>query len=264
VDNFSLNDLSWWYVAALILLVWVIRLLKGLVDIYAHPYLARLGWRRIKAPPKCVQALFDGYAKNFDEHLLRELEYAAPNLISGALNEHLAQYPHAPRRALDLGCGTGICGVLLKPRVQRLIGVDLSQAMLREAEKRGVYDALYEADMLLFLRRQRDIFDLITAADVLVYLGDLKALMQAVAAALTAEGVFIFTTEELSEPGYKLMATGCFGHHPDYIATTSLACGLLLESQTSVTLRLQSGDPVRGHVHVLRNGVWSTFQSSKR
>ncbi len=248
----SLSELSWWYVAALILLVWVIRQLKGLVDIYAHPHLARFGWQRRRAPRKYVQALFDGYADHFDDHLLRKLAYAAPNLVSAALNEHLARHPQPLGQALDLGCGTGICGVLLKNRVQWMIGVDLSRAMLREAAKRLAYDGLYETDMLAFLRRQRSDFDLIIAADVLVYTGDLEDLMQAVAAALRPGGAFIFTTERLNETGYRLMTTGRFAHHPEYIAVTSRARGLQVEYQTEATLRMQSDHPVTGHVHILR------------
>ena len=44
------------------------------------------------------------------------------------------------RTALDLGCGTGLCGPLVKPRVERLDGVDLSGAMLDRARATGVYD----------------------------------------------------------------------------------------------------------------------------
>ena len=36
-------------------------------------------------------------------------------------------------RVLDAGCGTGLCGPLLRPYAKRLVGVDLSSGMLERA-----------------------------------------------------------------------------------------------------------------------------------
>jgi len=245
------GELSWWSISGAVLLALLVWQLKVVIDIYAHPLLARLGWKRRRAPRRYVRALFDCYARDFDRHLLHDLEYEGANLLSSALNDDLARHPRPIERALDLGCGTGICGVLLKPRVKWLAGVDLSQEMIRAAATRKAYDALYVADIEEFLRYQRSAFDLITAADVLVYFGDLRTLLASTARALIPEGVFIFTTEALAEGDYLLLPTGRFGHHPGYVASTARDCGLLVQSQDPVTLRRQADLPVAGHLHVL-------------
>jgi len=48
---------------------------------------------------------------------------------------------------LDLGCGTGRIGRLLRRRGDYLVGVDLSQAMLDRAALQGGYDLLIHADL---------------------------------------------------------------------------------------------------------------------
>ena len=42
----------------------------------------------------------------------------------------------------DAGAGTGQCGEQMRPLVNRLVGADLSAAMLAKAQERGVYDAV--------------------------------------------------------------------------------------------------------------------------
>ena len=55
------------------------------------------------------------------------------------------------RSALDLGCGTGLCGPLVRPMVDRLTGVDLSARMIEKARSLGVYDRLEQGDIVEFL-----------------------------------------------------------------------------------------------------------------
>ena len=43
---------------------------------------------------------------------------------------------------LDLGCGTGLGGAAFRPFVDRLVGVDLSPAMIAQAAAKGLYDRL--------------------------------------------------------------------------------------------------------------------------
>ena len=64
-------------------------------------YLASLEGREApSAPPRqYVEALFDGYAAQFDEQLLRLLNYQAPN----RLTQRLARLERRFQRALDLG-----------------------------------------------------------------------------------------------------------------------------------------------------------------
>ena len=215
----------------------------------------RLGLGRQRPPRRYVRALFDGYADHYDQHLLVELRYAGANLVSEALNQALRTHPQPIARALDLGCGTGSLGVLLRGRVGHLSGLDLSAEMLDQARRRGVYDALFQGDLLAPLPDRDQGYDLLTAADVLVYVGGLGPLLGLLAGALRPDGLLIFTTEALDRPGFRLLPTGRFAHHPDHVAECAVASGLRLEAQRGATLRYQNEVPVPGHVHTLRRHV---------
>ncbi len=81
-------------------------------------------------------------------------------------------------RALDLGCGTGLAGAVFAPRVDSLVGVDLSAAMVEQARRTGRYNHLHVSDVLEFLAREGDgCADLVIAADVLPYCSDLAPLI---------------------------------------------------------------------------------------
>jgi len=76
-----------WLVAIWLFLSWR---LVALVAGNTHLLLARLGWRPRRAPAGYVRALFDDYAGRFDEHLMVDLAYHAPNLVRGLVGERLA------------------------------------------------------------------------------------------------------------------------------------------------------------------------------
>jgi predicted TPR repeat methyltransferase len=115
------------------------------------PRLAQLrGETPAALPAGYVAALFDDYAPRFDRHLTEELGYAAPALILAALDRVAPGRRFA--RALDLGCGTGLMGAAIRRRVDWFAGVDLSAAMVAEADKRGIYDTLSVGDVVDALR----------------------------------------------------------------------------------------------------------------
>jgi predicted TPR repeat methyltransferase len=148
------------------------------------------------APPAYVQALFDDYADGFDEHLVDVLGYQAHRQLVTPLAGLQAQ---AFASALDLGCGTGLCGPLLRPIVRRLTGLDLSQAMLDQAAARGVYDRLLKADLVDYLQSTTDHHDLVVSADVFIYVGELDAVFAGVARVLRPGGVFCFSVEQAED-----------------------------------------------------------------
>ena len=252
VNAVGMQPLAW--ALAALLAVALGFAVRKLLRVIGHLPLARLGWRGRRAPREYVRALFDGYAGHYDRHLLVDLDYQAANRVSSALGDHLASGAAPPGRALDLGCGTGLLGVLIAPRVGYLAGVDLSPKMLRGAARRRVYDELFQADVVDFLRRPQQAYDLVTAADMLVYLGELGTLMEAIVSRLNPGGVFICTTEYQPEPGYRLRRTGRFAHHPAYLRDVARAAGMVVVSQAEVVLRTQRDAPVVGHVHVLAKG----------
>ena len=65
-----------------------------------------------------------------------QLSYRAPQLIAAALGR-VVPAAAGDLAIIDVGCGTGLCGPLLKPYASRLVGVDLSSKMLDAARLRG-------------------------------------------------------------------------------------------------------------------------------
>ncbi|HET8746671.1 MAG TPA: tetratricopeptide repeat protein, partial [Ramlibacter sp.] len=145
-----------------------------------------------RPPVQYVEALFDGYAAQFDEHLVQTLRYDAPRVLT----ERLAASGQRWRHALDLGCGTGLCGPFLRAMADRVTGVDLSTRMLEKAGALGLYDALVQGDVVDFLAQSQDVFDLVVAADVFIYVGAVDEVFRLLAQRMPGGGSFCFTVEE--------------------------------------------------------------------
>jgi predicted TPR repeat methyltransferase len=145
------------------------------------------------APRAYVQELFDDYAERFEQHLVGALHYRGHRVLVEMLQR--ATTGRRVQRALDLGCGTGLCGPLLKAFAAHVDGVDLSAQMLARAQARQVYDQLVTADITEHLQGTDARYDLVNAADVFTYIGDLTAVFGAVQRVLQPGGVFGFSVE---------------------------------------------------------------------
>jgi predicted TPR repeat methyltransferase len=208
--------------------------------------LARLGRAEIAAAPQAyVAALFDAYADDFDAALTSRLDYRAPALIASALSG--MQF----RRALDLGCGTGLCGAALRAQVEHLEGVDLSPPMIEQARKKGIYNKLDCASIETRLARD-GIFDLIVAGDVFSYIGDLGPTLAAVAARLNPEGFCAFTVEAADGDGWRIAESLRFGHSGTYVERVARRCALEIIAIGKSVLRLDRGAPIDGLIVTLR------------
>lgn len=116
-------------------------------------------------PPEIVAKLFDGYADHFDDNLTNKLHYRTPAKLMDTIlqqappahQQHTDATPPQQQQqqrfahCVDLGCGTGLMGPLLRPHTQRLVGVDLSQGMVAKAKERGCYDALAVDELVQYL-----------------------------------------------------------------------------------------------------------------
>jgi predicted TPR repeat methyltransferase len=196
-----------------------------------------------------VVRLFDRFAEDFDGSLER-LDYCAPQRIREAIRGAGIE-PEASMTILDAGCGTGLCGPLLKPFAKWLVGVDLSTAMLERAEKRGVYDELVAGELTAFFARQADRFDLIAAADTFNYFGALGRPLKAARGSLRSGGRLVFTLEHDSQGNaddrpFRLASHGRYCHSEAYLRRQLGAVRLELHSLASTTLRTEGGSPVEG------------------
>lgn len=202
-----------------------------------------------RASDAFIETTFDSFAASFDSKLA-SLAYRAPALVAEML-AHAGVEASRSLDVLDAGCGTGLCGPLVAPYARRLVGVDLSDAMLARACARNVYDDLAKGELTRYLQESRKSFDVIVSADTLVYFGSLEAVAVAAANALRPGGVLIFTVEELSEAesdeGYVLSPNGRYRHAPGYLERVLADAGLQPEIAPA-ELRLEAGEPVAGLV----------------
>jgi predicted TPR repeat methyltransferase len=155
---------------------------------------------------------------------------------------------------LELGCGTGLCGPLLRPMAATLTGVDISPAMIEKARARDVYDRLEAGELLEFLRQTGRSFDLVVAADVLIYWGDLAQIFEAVAASLRPEGLFAFSVE--SGPGDRFQfnkKTHRFTHSQPYLKSMAAMFGFKEKSVEQIVIRTEAAQPVHGSLVVLQS-----------
>ncbi len=200
-----------------------------------------------KAPEAYICRLFDYYAPHFDDSLAH-LQYRAPELIADRLARSIAH--KGGLDILDAGCGTGLCAALLGPFAARLVGVDLSAGMLREAAKRELYDELVEGELGAYMAAHPASFDVIVCCDTLVYHGRLEDAVAAAAAALRPGGRLLFTLEQLTDDKdnspYRLAPTGRFCHSSAYVRATLAKAGLVDITTDPITPRLECGEPVHG------------------
>jgi len=220
-----------------------------------------------RAADAYLRSVFDGYADSFDSHLLDTLGYRAPGLVAAALAAPRAGSPAIDRpvaTAVDLGCGTGLLGPLLRPLARHLAGVDLSAPMLEKARARGVYDRLDTAELGAWLAGFEAAWDLAAAADVLVYFGDLRPVLAVLARALCPGGRAAFTVERAAA-GVTIAAHGRFQHGADHVRAAAAAAGLEVPTLDAAVLRQEGGRPVEGLVAVLvRPRGRSAGQSARR
>jgi predicted TPR repeat methyltransferase len=148
---------------------------------------------------------------------------------------------------LDLGCGTGLCGPLLRPLAQRLLGVDLSAGMLQRAQARGCYDELVQADVAEHLHTLVGPVDVVVAADVFIYIGDLQAVWAGVRRVLAPGGWLALSVEEASEAAdFELRPSSRYAQSARYLQRLAAAQGLVLRHEERGLLRQDQGQDVLG------------------
>ena len=204
-----------------------------------------------RASDSYVRSVFDDFAESFDRSL-QLLRYQAPRLLYEAVCSALPRSEALD--ILDLGCGTGLCGPLLRPMARHLVGVDLSPKMLSLAAARGVYDQLNCAELTEWLATCRT-FDLVMAADVLCYFGDLELALARVRGILTPGGCFACSLEaapEGSSQPFVLRPHGRYQHQRAYIEHSLARAGLPTVRISQAVLRYERKEPVTGHLVVAR------------
>lgn len=220
----------------------------------AKHMLSALNAENIKtAPQEYVQKLFDQYATYYDQHVKQTLKYNVPQLLREHVNKFITHFT-TQQNILDLGCGTGICGVYFRDLARFLVGVDLSSAMLEQASILGAYDALCCCDILESIPGQaQEYFELVLAADVFVYIGELDVIFSNINSCLKNNGLLAFSVEEhLNSDSYKVQTSGRFAHSQQYILELANKYNFHIEVNEEITPRIQNGESVKGRLFILR------------
>ncbi|MBL8835429.1 MAG: tetratricopeptide repeat protein [Alphaproteobacteria bacterium] len=199
-----------------------------------------------------VRNLFDGYAPRFEQHLLETLQYRGHTLLREAVDA-LGREGAARTDVLDLGCGTGLAGAAFRSIARRLVGVDLSPAMIEHARARQIYDELVVGDIDTALAGATGAYGIVVAADVFNYVGALDGVIPAMYRALEPGGIAAFTIE--SDPGgppYRLLPSRRFAQNPDHVDALARACGFDVAARHDVVKRIEAGAPIAAALFALR------------
>lgn len=216
----------------------------------ARAYLAQLGAGGGALTSGYVAALFDDYAPRFDAHLTAALDYRAPEMLVEAICEVAGG--RAFRRALDLGCGTGLMARALGARVGEILGVDLSGRMLDIARGTGLYSRLDAADCTDWLTAEaRECADLVIAADVFCYMENLEPVFAQAHRVLEKSGLFAFTIQTNTDPGVRVGDDLRVHHSPAFVRDLAEQSGFALRLERAISARKDRGQPVPGAVYVL-------------
>ena len=209
----------------------------------------------VPAPPReYVSQLFDNYAAHFDRHLTTTLGYAIPQHLRNALELFVEPKQGVFRNAIDLGCGTGLAGSAIRDLCTRLTGIDLSPAMLAEADAKQVYDTLRQDDLHEALAMSRDTYDLVVATDVMIYMGALEQVFARVRERIVPGGYFCFSLEtDHGTATYRLRRTARYGHNPLYTQELAHRHRFLGRLSLPVIVRKEGSTCIAGELIILQS-----------
>ena len=211
-----------------------------------------------KAPSSYVATLFDQHALAFEAILVHTLGYDIPEKIYQKLQEN-SQGKF--ERMLDLGCGTGLSGMINQNQCQHITGVDLSEKMIEKAFEKDCYDELYVAEIANFLKNSNQAkWDLIIATDVLPYFGCLEEFFEGVNKNSCDGGIFAFSSELLIDSDsngkpYMVNSSCRYVHTESYLLNSLSNHDFTCIDIQPTIIREEEGIAVQGHLVIAKKGV---------
>jgi predicted TPR repeat methyltransferase len=223
-----------------------------------HPVATHLmaAYRGQQVPDQCtgpyIELTFDAFANSF-ENVLARLKYCGPQLVQDYLSTN--NFLVTSLKVLDLGCGTGLVGEVLKPYARELVGVDLSQAMLDRAAAKQIYHQLHKSDITNFLLSCHEHYDFVICMDTFTYVGRLDGVLALIFQKLRPGGILLFSTEKMvgvNESAYQLNISGRYSHNHYHLTSLLGDTGFMLAKIHDVTIRMESGCPIEGQFYCVR------------
>ena len=206
-------------------------------------------------PPGYVSQLFDEYAAHFDHDLVHRLGYRVPSLLADMLTVRIGP-GQGELVIVDLGCGTGLSGEIIRPWAGHLTGVDLSANMVAEAQKKGCYDRLVVEDVVSFLQQwPGPPIDLLVAADVLAYMGNLEPLFNAASPCVSSGGLFCFSIEREEGRDWQQRPSGRYGHDHAYLDRLAREHGWEILDSRTAEIRREGDRWLKGGLYLLQRSA---------
>ena len=214
-----------------------------------HMLAALTGEITTTSPRDYVKGLFDNYSTKFESSLVGDLEYKIPKLATQMILEDHKDCSLGS--VLDLGCGTGLSGVEIKPYCEYLEGIDLSNNMLEEARKKNVYDKLVQLDIQEYLASENLDFDYFISTDVFLYVGDLSDIFRLIKTRNKTGGKLVLSVEDHDGDGFFLEQSGRYSHSKKYIKSLCEKFGYSLSHLQYQNIRKERNQYIKGYLYLL-------------
>jgi len=125
--------------------------------------------------------------------------------------EAAANILHPGQRLLDVGCGDGILGMLVRNRFEEIYGVDISDKAIEVAQRRGIkaYKVNLNVEALPF---EDNYFDSITCLATLQLIYDINTMLREFNRVLKPDGELVLTVANMRAYWriFKLVVLGYF------------------------------------------------------
>jgi predicted TPR repeat methyltransferase len=179
--------------------------------------LASIGKKNIpnKTPQNYMQNFYHTRSKTWG--YVNATKYYGHKLIENAFRQ--AHIDSNKIDILDLGCGNGILASFLRPYARKLVGVDLSQDMIVEADNTRLYDSLHNEELDRYLDKTSEYYNTVIAAAVMIHFYDLENTFALIKNRLKVNGKFIFSIFEGKEKDKELNSFHMYSHSDNYVST---------------------------------------------
>ena len=148
------------------------------------------------------RALYASWAATYDKEVQKN-GYVTPKRIANALKDVVTDQSDF---ILDYGCGTGLSGSALQAvGFENIDGLDVSQEMVRLAEKKLIYKNLKVFDPITEIPVHPDQYKVITAIGVIGAGAAPLQVFDSLFALLPQNGLFAFSFNDhtLNDPNYE-------------------------------------------------------------